>query len=210
MSGRHVRRYAEPHGAQEPLCSDGELRAEPGTVRVCEGMSCALSGGDRLLAAARARGPARGVDRLGYCDRSPALLLPDGRVAVRCPPDHPPAPGDQVHEPPASDVRCAAPEPIVTRNLLEGDQSGLAAARLAGAYRALERALAGPPEEVLAAVEDSGVRGRDGAAFPAGREWRRCAETPAEERFAIADGDEGDPGSFIDRLLMEHDPHTLL
>jgi NADH:ubiquinone oxidoreductase subunit F (NADH-binding) len=70
--------------------------------------------------------------------------------------------------------------------------------------------LHGKPADVLAVMERSGERGRGGAGFPTGVKWRLCAETPADERYVIANGDEGDPGSFIDRVLMERDPHGVL
>jgi NADH-quinone oxidoreductase subunit F len=98
----------------------------------------------------------------------------------------------------------------VTRRLLRGDFSRLETARADGAYEALSRALAGSPEDVLRAVERSGERGRGGAGFPTGTKWRTCAETPADARYVVANGDEGDPGSFVDRALMELDPHGVL
>lgn len=62
----------------------------------------------------------------------------------------------------------------------------------------------------LSAMEQSGERGRGGAAFPTGTKWRRCAEVDSASKYVIANGDEGDPGSFIDRVLMEDDPHCIL
>jgi NADH:ubiquinone oxidoreductase subunit F (NADH-binding) len=65
-------------------------------------------------------------------------------------------------------------------------------------------------EDVLSAIEQSGERGRGGAAFPTGTKWRRCAEVVSDSKYVVANGDEGDPGSFIDRVLMEDDPHSIL
>jgi NADH:ubiquinone oxidoreductase subunit F (NADH-binding) len=112
--------------------------------------------------------------------------------------------------PPASDVRCLSPTPIVSRRLGRGGFTGLDEARAEGAYAALERALAGRPEDVLAAVVASGERGRGGAGFSTGHKWRAASASPGPMKYVVANGDEGDPGSFVDRALMEDDPHGLI
>jgi NADH-quinone oxidoreductase subunit F len=94
---------------------------------------------------------------------------------------------------------------------LKGDGcSELSAARNAGVYASLDRALRAAPEQTLEIVHQSGVRGRGGAGFPTGRKWRTCAQAPGDRKYVVANGDEGDPGSFIDRELMERDPHTII
>lgn len=80
----------------------------------------------------------------------------------------------------------------------------------AGGYQALERALAEPREAVLAAIEDSGLRGRGGAGFPTGVKWRSAAEQTGIPKYIVANADEGDPGAFSDRFLLEDDPHALI
>jgi NADH-quinone oxidoreductase subunit F len=81
----------------------------------------------------------------------------------------------------------------------------------AGGYRALFKALLEmTPEDVLSTMEGSGLRGRGGGGFPAGYKWRSCAMTPGAVKYVIANGDEGDPGAFMDRSLMEGDPHAIL
>ncbi len=65
-------------------------------------------------------------------------------------------------------------------------------------------------EAILGAVAASSLRGRGGAAFPTAVKWRAARETPAPDRFLIANGDEGDPGAYIDRLLLEEAPHAVL
>jgi NADH-quinone oxidoreductase subunit F len=82
-----------------------------------------------------------------------------------------------------------------------------------GGYRALAKALAAmSPEEVIAEVERSGLRGRGGGGFPTARKWRSAREAPAPEgiRYVICNGDEGDPGAFMDRSTMEGNPHSVL
>jgi len=66
------------------------------------------------------------------------------------------------------------------------------------------------PEEILNQVEASGLRGRGGAGFPTARKWRVVAATPADQRYVICNGDEGDPGAFMDRMLMESFPFRVI
>ncbi len=66
------------------------------------------------------------------------------------------------------------------------------------------------PEEIINAVEASGLRGRGGGGFPTGRKWRLCRGVPGDQKFIICNGDEGDPGAFMDRSIMEGDPHRVL
>ncbi|WP_300526325.1 NADH-ubiquinone oxidoreductase-F iron-sulfur binding region domain-containing protein [Aminiphilus sp.] len=79
-----------------------------------------------------------------------------------------------------------------------------------GGYRALGTALSMEPEEVVRAVVASGLRGRGGGGFPTGAKWESCRRASGTHRFVIANGDEGDPGAFMDRSLMEGDPHSVL
>jgi len=79
-----------------------------------------------------------------------------------------------------------------------------------GGYAGLERALAGNPAEVIDAVRASGLRGRGGAAFPAGIKWQTVADTDAPQKYVACNADEGDSGTFADRLLIEGDPYTLI
>ena len=74
----------------------------------------------------------------------------------------------------------------------------------------LRRALAMEPEQVVAEVAASGLRGRGGAAFPTGTKWRTVMDTPGPVKYVVANADEGDSGSFADRMLMEGDPFMLL
>jgi NADH:ubiquinone oxidoreductase subunit F (NADH-binding)/(2Fe-2S) ferredoxin/Pyruvate/2-oxoacid:ferredoxin oxidoreductase delta subunit len=77
-------------------------------------------------------------------------------------------------------------------------------------YQAIEKCLLMPWAEVLETVKNSGLRGRGGAGFPTWRKWLFCRETPSNERYLICNADEGDPGAFMNRSLIEGDPHALL
>ncbi len=79
-----------------------------------------------------------------------------------------------------------------------------------GGYRGLKAALALKPEEIVAAVTASGLRGRGGAAFPAGIKWKTVLGTPGVQKYVVCNADEGDSGTFSDRMLMEGDPFVLI
>lgn len=79
-----------------------------------------------------------------------------------------------------------------------------------GGNLGLQRALAMTPAEIVREVTDAGLRGRGGAAFPTGIKWRTVLETPATQKYVVCNADEGDSGSFADRLSMEGDPFRLL
>jgi formate dehydrogenase iron-sulfur subunit len=79
-----------------------------------------------------------------------------------------------------------------------------------GGYDGLRRALKISPAEIVEAVTESGLRGRGGAAFPTGIKWRTVLDTPAAQKYVVANADEGDSGTFADRLLMEADPYQLI
>ena len=80
-----------------------------------------------------------------------------------------------------------------------------------GGYTAFQKALSSmTPDEVLDEVDRANLRGRGGAGFPAGKKWRHTKRAPGDLKFVIANGDEGDPGAFMDRSIMEGDPHSLI
>jgi formate dehydrogenase iron-sulfur subunit len=82
--------------------------------------------------------------------------------------------------------------------------------RAHGGLRGLERALALDPEAIVEAVTESGLRGRGGAAFPAGVKWQTAREAPGAPKYIACNADEGDSGTFADRMLMEGDPFSLI
>ncbi len=81
----------------------------------------------------------------------------------------------------------------------------------AGGYEALEKAVTSMSgESVIREISDSGLRGRGGAGFPTGTKWDLCRKQPAEPKYVIVNADEGDPGAFMDRSILEGDPHAVL
>ena len=80
-----------------------------------------------------------------------------------------------------------------------------------GCYEAAAKALCTmTPEEVIEEVINAGLRGRGGAGFPTGLKWRFCRKSPGNEKYLICNADEGDPGAFMDRALLEGDPHRVI
>jgi len=80
-----------------------------------------------------------------------------------------------------------------------------------GGYRSLSKALFDmKPEQIIDEVKRSGLRGRGGGGFPTGRKWESCAHAKGDSHYVICNGDEGDPGAFMDRSLMEGNPHAVL
>lgn len=189
-----------------------DLHAPSTEIRVCDGTSCVLAGGSALSAGLTSLTSCRTAACLGYCHSSPAVLA--GDTVVRAGAGRDPAAilaaARRADAAPPPDVRSLSATRIVTRRLGRGGFSDLAGARTDGAYDALSRALDGTPQDVLAAVIASGERGRGGAGFATGHKWRAAAAAPGPVKYVVANGDEGDPGAFLDRVLMEEDPHGLI
>ncbi len=80
-----------------------------------------------------------------------------------------------------------------------------------GGYQALAHALLDlTPQEVIDEVLRSGLRGRGGAGFPTGRKWQVCHDAPGQPKYVICNGDEGDPGAYMDRTVLESDPYSVI
>ena len=168
------------------------------TVRVCDGLSCALAGAQNLL------------------DKLPALLgTSDVRVITapcvgRCEQ----APVAVVHHnalPHATPERVAVAVNAQHTQAVLPDAVDHEAYCADGGYALLTALTQGqmPPEQVLQAMEDSGLRGLGGAGFAAGRKWRIVREQAAPRLMAV-NIDEGEPGTFKDRTYLERDPHRFL
>jgi len=102
------------------------------------------------------------------------------------------------------------PEPFLLKYIHEPDQGDLDAYVARGGYEGLRRALTMRPEEVVEEVDRSGLRGRGGAGFSTGRKWKFLPRDPAVTKYLVVNADEGEPGTFKDRTLMEGDPHRLI
>lgn len=185
-------------------------QVEPG-LRVCDGTACRFAGGpaisERLSAAGM--GPIRSVRCLGHCFAAPAAAR-GGAVATGIDPagdisglkmllDGSAPDGDGSGGGPRVSRTSLADPPVVLRNILRPERRPFA-----GEYD-----LPGG-EAILEAIAAAGLRGRGGAAYPTAAKWRAARDVAARERYVVANGDEGDPGSFADRVLLEEDPHAVL
>jgi NADH:ubiquinone oxidoreductase subunit F (NADH-binding)/(2Fe-2S) ferredoxin/Pyruvate/2-oxoacid:ferredoxin oxidoreductase delta subunit len=168
----------------------------------------------------------------GFCERGPILMVhPDGvfyqRLTVEDVPflveEHllkgrpvprlmyVPAPGT-APIPKMSDIEFFKHQRlIVLRNRGRIDPERIEEAIAYDAYEAMAKALTRmTAEEIVGEVTASGLRGRGGAGFPTGRKWDLCRREPGQPKYLICNGDEGDPGAFMDRSVLEADPHAVL
>ena len=100
---------------------------------------------------------------------------------------------------------------IVLKNCGHIDAENIDEAIANGGYQALEKALfTMTPDEVIQTISDSNLRGRGGGGFPTGYKWKQVARQKETIRYIVCNGDEGDPGAFMDRSIMEGDPHKML
>ena len=100
---------------------------------------------------------------------------------------------------------------IVLRNSGYIDPGNLAEYVARGGYRALADTLGRrSPQEVIDEIGRSGLRGRGGGGFPTGRKWQIARDAPGETKYVICNGDEGDPGAYMDRTVLESDPHSVI
>ena len=100
---------------------------------------------------------------------------------------------------------------IVLKNCGKFDAESLNEYIASGGFQALEKAMFEmDPDLVIDQVDKSGIRGRGGGGFPAGKKWKQVARQKETDRYVVCNGDEGDPGAFMDRSIMEGDPHKML
>src|SRR4029453_15602117 len=104
----------------------------------------------------------------------------------------------------------AAFERVLTRNVGKPEALTLRGYRQGGGYEGLAKALTMEPDAVIEEVKKSGLRGRGGAGFFAGMKWGFIPKGNDKPKYLVCNADESEPGTFKDRLLMEHDPHQLI
>jgi len=179
------------------VVKEGDAPPPAVTVRVCDSLSCAMAGAERLLDALTSRLTTRvrvlRAPCMGACDRAPVCAVGHVQVVQASPQSVAAAVAAGVH-----------PEPATP-------EVDLAAYRTGGGYRLLAECLAGARsrESVIAALDQAGLRGLGGAGFPTGRKWTLVREQPAPRLVAI-NADEGEPGTFKDRHYLARDPHRFL
>ena len=99
---------------------------------------------------------------------------------------------------------------IVLENCGEIDPEDIEDYIVHGGYEALKKALEIPPEKVVEEVKNSGLRGRGGGGFPTGRKWEFCRNAKGDKKYVVCNADEGDPGAFMDRSVLEGDPNAVI
>jgi NADH:ubiquinone oxidoreductase subunit F (NADH-binding) len=156
--------------------------------QACQGTACFLARHRDPATWGRAARASPRVHCLGRCFAAPATAADTGRPHVE----------------------VAAPQGVVLDRVAAGGAPTFAAYRADDGYQALDQALRLGPFAIIAEIEASGLRGRGGAAFPAGRKWRAAFDQGAATTYVVCNADEGDPGAYIDRYLLEDDPHAVL
>ncbi len=176
-------------------------RAAP---RVCTGPVCCRQGADDLLAALRGEG-ATPMPCAGRCDEPIPVLRGDhvfvgtdaARLEQRTSPLPPPNPGGV--------------EECVFAHIRDEDRSTLQGYRKTGGYEALQQAVAGLERgAVIATITEAKLSGRGGAGVPTGTKWQAVADATGVPKSIVCNADEGEPGCFKDRAILDHDPHAVL
>jgi NADH-quinone oxidoreductase subunit F len=203
----------------------------PLVTHVCTDIACMCRGGSELVAELeRTVGPAgehpgNGTSIwlespcLGMCERAPAALVTS---AGQAPHEHEVAPAAAVDvaaaltgapapaPPPALVPQAGDPSLRLLRRIGRVEPTSLDSYRAAGGYAALRAAIDMGPAGVIREVTDSRLLGRGGAAFPTGRKWDAVARNPVRPHYLVCNADESEPGTFKDRIVIEHDPFALV
>src|SRR5512136_2241981 len=179
------------------VVKEGEMPPPPVTVRVCDSLSCAMAGAEKLLKELPGKlGCDVRVVRapcMGACDRAPVCAVGHVQTFKATP--------DSV----AAAVK-AKPHPYAWK-----PDADFAAYQKAGGYALLKDSIADKRtrDELIKIVSDASLRGLGGAGFPTGRKWSLVRAEPAPRVFAV-NADEGEPGTFKDRYYLERDPHRFI
>ena len=214
--------------------------ADAKRVRICIGTGCAAKGSRKLYelftqAVEETDTKVEAVTCVGchgFCERGPIVVVQPGNVFYQRveEPDVAEIFRETViggrlverllYEDPDTGDKAAtcdeipfymAQERIVLARNGEIDPTSIDEYIAAGGYAAMAKALTTmTPEEVLEEVDRAGLRGRGGGGFSTARKWRSCRNAPGEPKYVICNGDEGDPGAFMDRSIMEGNPHSVI
>ncbi len=166
--------------------------------RVCDGPVCCLRGAETMRAAL----DGEAMPCSGRCDDPVPVLF--GNVTKVGPSNNALEARSSPLPPPARGTEC------VFAHIREPGRATLDGYRRTDGYKGLEAALKLSPDAVLDLVNQSGLAGRGGAGFPTGRKWRAVREAEGARKTIVCNADEGEPGCFKDRALMDHDPHALI
>ena len=202
------------------------LTEQPKRIGVCTAAGCQSCRSDEVLKSlktALSRRPdigyqAAGVGCMGLCAEGPLVSVqPEGDIYKNITPDVVPAFVESLAGPPLKDHLCDLSAPFFSRQVkvvLDGfdtlQPERLESYLAAGGYQALIDCLSKSPADVVDIVTRSGLRGRGGGGYPTGLKWATVAKAPGAQKYIICNADEGDPGAFMDRSVLECAPHRIL
>lgn len=171
-----------PHAPTASFYHLGQARLDRS---LCQGLACFVARAQNPQRWQQAAAQDARVYCLGKCHAAPASQTDRQRPRV------------EIH----------SHQAVLLERVATGGAHSLAAY---GGYEALGRALNMERRDILSEITQSGLRGRGGAGFPTGQKWQAVAAQPHPVKYIVANADEGDAGAYIDRLLMEDDPHALI
>ncbi len=181
-------------------------REEPGKAapRVCTGNVCCLNGGNELLESLKDQG-ATAMPCAGRCDDMVPVIIGDQALVGK-------SKDELVHRAtPMPPVNPGGIEECVFSSIREPGRATLEGYRKTGGYAGLEKAVKEmTPESVIELISDSKLAGRGGAGFPTGVKWKAVADAPGDPKAIVCNADEGEPGCFKDRAIMDHDPFAVI
>lgn len=209
-------------------------------VIVCGGTGCMSSGNDKILENLQNKVKELGLESeirivktgcVGFCEKGPIVkIMPDNTFYAEVTPDN-------VDEIVAKDLitnetvkKLLYKDPITKETIQNSDQINFykkqrkIALRNCGSinpediddyiyhqgYKALEKAVRMTSQEVVDIIKDSGLRGRGGGGFSTGLKWQFALNNKADQKYVVCNADEGDPGAFMDRAILEGDPHSVV
>jgi NADH-quinone oxidoreductase subunit F len=181
-------------------------RTAPGqkAPRICTGPVCCLQGGKELLESLRAEG-ATGMACSGRCDQTVPVIKGHETFVGKT--------ADSLEQLPSPlpSVNPGGIEECVFADIREPGRSSIEGYRRTGGYEGLTKAVSEmQPADVLQIVTDSKLAGRGGAGFPTGVKWKAVADEERQPKSIVCNADEGEPGCFKDRAIMDYDPHAVI
>jgi NADH-quinone oxidoreductase subunit F len=220
--------------AAKPSASNGR------TLLICRGTGCVAGGADEIYEALRREVESAGLKDVnvdfagchGFCQRGPVVdIEPDGTLYTEVQPEdvseivqshlvkgqtierllyRDPISGELI--PHYNDITFYSKQQrVILKNCGHINPERIDDYIAVGGYSAIKKALSDmTPEQVIEEIKKSGLRGRGGAGFPTGVKWEFCRNAPGDDKYLICNADEGDPGAFMDRSILEADPHSLL
>lgn len=180
-------------------------REAPGknAPRVCTGPVCRLKGGLAILDALKNEG-ATPMPCAGRCDDCVPVLKGDDVLTGRD------ADSLAVHATPLPLPNPGTHEECIFAEIREPERNTLAGYRRTGGYEGLTHAVKTSPTEVIATLKESQLAGRGGAGFPTGAKWESVLNAPGEPKTVVCNADEGEPGCFKDRVILDYAPHAVI